>query len=183
MRIRTARLLLRPFEAGDVDDVWAFQRLPEVARHMLREPRSRDEAAVSVRGMMAETEVAGDGGPLTFAVVLPETGTVIGEVSLVPRGMTHRGGEIGYVLHPGHQGRGLATEATAALLALGFDRRHLHRIIGTCSARNAASARLMERLGMRREAHLLGSRRVKGEWRDELIYAILADEWRLRQSR
>ncbi|HEV7651592.1 MAG TPA: GNAT family protein [Actinophytocola sp.] len=144
---------------------------------MLREPRDRDGAAASVRGMMAET--AGSGA-FTFAVVLPDGGTVIGEVSLIRRGDTS--GEIGYVLHPGRQGRGLATEAVPAMFRLGFDELGLHRIFGRCSARNAASARLVGRLGMRREAHLRGSRWVKGEWRDELVYAILAGEWRLTRS-
>jgi RimJ/RimL family protein N-acetyltransferase len=176
--IRTERLLLRPFEPGDVDDVWAFQRLPEVAWHMLREPRDRDEAAVSVHGMMAETRLAG--GALTFAVVLPESGAVVGEASLVLRSRAHRSAELGYVLHPAHQGRGLATEAATALLRLGFDDHGLHRITAKCSARNAASARLMERLGMRREGHLLGARLVKGEWCDELVYAMLAGEWLTR---
>lgn len=183
MLIRTHRLLLRPFEADDVDDVWAFQRLPEVARHMLREPRDRDRSAWSVRMMMAETEIVSDGDALTFAVVLPDTGTVIGEVSLRVRSLVHRGAELGYVLHPDHHGRGLAAEAAEAMLELGFEMLDLHRIVAACSARNGASTRLMERLGMRREAHLRASRWVKGAWRDELVYAILADEWRLRRSR
>jgi RimJ/RimL family protein N-acetyltransferase len=191
VHLRTDRLLLRPFELSDVDDVWAFQRLPEVARHMLREPRDRAEAETSVRGMMAEREIVQDGDSLTFAIVLPdtgaetgaETGAVIGEASLLVRSRWHRGGEIGYVLHPDQQGRGLATEAMAELLRLGFVDLGLHRITGKCSARNLASARLLERLGMRREGHLHGTRLVKGEWRDELVYAILAGEWRATRSR
>jgi len=181
--LRTDRLLLRPFELSDVDEVWAFQRLPEVAHHMLREPRDRAGAETSVRGMRAEREIVRDGDSLTFAIVLPDTGVVIGEASLRVHSLSHRGGEIGYVLHPDQQGRGLATEATAELLRLGFADLGLHRIIGTCSAGNLASARLMERLGMRREGHLRGSRLVKGEWRDELVYAILAGEWRATRSR
>jgi RimJ/RimL family protein N-acetyltransferase len=74
------------------------------------------------------------------------------------------------------------TEAATALLRLGFGELGLHRLTAKCSARNAASARLMERLGMRREGHLVGTRLVKGEWRDELVYAMLADEW-VRRSR
>jgi RimJ/RimL family protein N-acetyltransferase len=181
--LRTDRLLLRPFELRDADDVWAYRRLPEVVRHMLVEARDRDGAAVGVRRMMAETEIGPDGGVVTFAVVLPERDTVIGEVSLVVRSAVHRCGEIGYVFHPDHQGKGLASEASNELLRLGFEDLGLRRVYGMCSAQNAASARLMERLGMRREAHFIGSRWAKGTWRDELVYAILADEWRLRRSR
>lgn len=183
MLLRTDRLLLRPFELRDVDDVLAYRRLPDVMRHMLVGTADRDAVVEGVRHMMIETEIGPDGGVATFAVVLPERDTVIGEVSLVLRSAVHRGGEIGYVFHPAHQGRGLATEASAELLRFGFDDLGLHRIYGMCSARNAASARLMERLGMRREAYFVGSRWSKGAWRDELIYAILADEWRLRRSR
>jgi RimJ/RimL family protein N-acetyltransferase len=54
----------------------------------------------------------------------------------------------------------------------------MHRVIGRLEARNDASARLLEKLGMRREAHLVENEWVKGEWQSELVYAILAEEWR-----
>ncbi len=63
------------------------------------------------------------------------------------------------------------------LLSLGFEEMKLHRIVGRCDARNTASARLLERLGMRREAHLVQNEWVKGEWTDELIFAMLDGEW------
>jgi RimJ/RimL family protein N-acetyltransferase len=136
-----------------------------------------------VRTMMTEIDIRDEGDCISFAVVLPASGSVIGEVSLVLRSTEHGGGEIGYALHPDHHGRGFATEAANEMLRLGFDEYGLHRIMAKCSALNTASARLMERLGMRREGHLVGVRRFKGRWRDELVYAILADEWRLRRSR
>jgi RimJ/RimL family protein N-acetyltransferase len=83
-------------------------------------------------------------------------------------------------LHPEHHGRGLAGEAAAVLLRLGFEDLGLHRVIGRfdgrCDGRNTASAKVMERLGMRREAHFRQNELVKGEWCDELVYAILAEE-------
>jgi RimJ/RimL family protein N-acetyltransferase len=94
------------------------------------------------------------------------------------RSERHRQGEIGFILHPDHQGQGLATEAAVAMLELGFEELGLHRIYGCAEARNAASVRVMERLGMRREAHLVENEFVKGEWQSEVIYAILAPEWR-----
>jgi RimJ/RimL family protein N-acetyltransferase len=183
VRIRSRRLLLRPFEPADVEDAWELLRLPEVARHMLRGTFDRAGAEAAVRQMAAETRLAEEGDYLTFAVVLPDTGRVIGEISLLLRSKANRGAEVGFEFHPGHHGRGLATEAVTELLDVGFAEFGLHRIFGRCSVRNTASARLMERLGMRREAHLLGTRWVKGEWRDEFHYAVLADEWRVRRSR
>jgi RimJ/RimL family protein N-acetyltransferase len=90
----------------------------------------------------------------------------------------HGLGEIGFVLHPDHHGHGYATEATRPLLEFGFATVGLHRIIGRLEARNLASARVLEKLGMRREALLIENEWVKGEWQSELDYAILDREWR-----
>jgi RimJ/RimL family protein N-acetyltransferase len=109
--------------------------------------------------------------------VLKDVGILIGDFTLAWRSREHQLGEIGFELHPDHQGKGYATEATAVLLRLGFEELGLHRIIGRCDGRNLASARLMERLGMRREAHLRENELIKGEWTDELVYAMLASEW------
>jgi RimJ/RimL family protein N-acetyltransferase len=78
---------------------------------------------------------------------------------------------------------GFATEGSILLLRLGFEVLGLHRIMGSCDARNTGSARVMERLGMRREAHFRESEIFKGEWGDELIYAMLASEWQARSLR
>ena len=107
---------------------------------------------------------------------------MIGDLVLMWRSAEHRMGEIGYILHPDHQGQGFAAEAGEALLRLGFDGLGLHRVIGRCDARNRASARVLERLGMRREAHFVRNEIVKGEWTDELVYAMLEDEWRDRDQ-
>jgi RimJ/RimL family protein N-acetyltransferase len=112
------------------------------------------------------------------ARIVPESGRVIGEISLRVERPEHRQGEIGFVFHPDFHGHGFATEAAAELLRIGFDIEKLHRIIATCDARNAASARVMERLGMRREAHFVHNEIFKGEWGDEFVYAIIEDEWR-----
>jgi len=85
--------------------------------------------------------------------------------------------EIGFTLAPDYQGRGYATEAVRLLAGYLFTVRGKHRITACCDARNAASAALLERLGMRREGHLRQSTWAKGEWTDDLLYALLHDEW------
>jgi RimJ/RimL family protein N-acetyltransferase len=118
-----------------------------------------------------------EGDVLGLAVERRDTGAVIGSVNLFWLSAEHRQGEIGFVFHPDHQGQGFAREAAIEILRLGFEGLELHRMIGRCDARNAASARLMERLGMRQEAHLHQNEFIKGEWCDELVYAMLATEW------
>ncbi len=109
-----------------------------------------------------------------LAIVVRATGELIGDVNLVWRSAEHRQGEIGFVLHPAYHGQGYAREAAREVLRLGFAELGLHRIIGRCDGRNTASARLMERLGMRREAYFRENERFKGEWSDECVYALLA---------
>ncbi|AGL18009.1 GNAT family N-acetyltransferase [Actinoplanes sp. N902-109] len=175
--IRTARLVLRPFGLGDVDDVWSFQREPSVARFMRWEPRDREQSASSVREMVTENGLTAEGDCLSLAIVEPPSTTVIGQAELVWLSEPDSQGEIGFVLHPAHQGRGLATEAAAALLRVGFGDLGLHRIAGRCNATNTASAAVLQRLGMRREAHLRDTSFRKGAWQSELVFALLRDEY------
>jgi RimJ/RimL family protein N-acetyltransferase len=178
--IRTPRLTLRPYRADDFDYLYDIQSRPEVTRYLLFGVRNRDEVRKSLRQRVAATELDDEGGSLILAVVLPETGAVIGDVVLFWRSREHRQGEIGYIFHPDHGGKGYATEAAQVMLRLGFDELGLHRIIGRVDARNTASARVLERLGMRLEAHFIQNEIVKGEWTDEIVFAMLEDEWRAR---
>ncbi|MEV7526480.1 GNAT family protein [Streptomyces sp. NPDC091371] len=176
--ISTARLILRPFRPEDTEYVHDYQRRPDVARFMRWEPRGLEDVRVVVEQMAREAELAWDGDCLSLAVVEPGTETVIGQVELVLLSTEHRQGEIGYVFHPAHQGKGYATETAVAVLSLAFDTLGLHRVVGRCRANNAASARLLERLGMRLEARFIGTQFSKGEWQDNLVYAMLQPEWR-----
>ena len=169
--------MLRPYTAADLDDLYDIQSRPEVTRYLMFGPRDRGEVRQSLEQKMRSSVLTGEGGDLTLAVVLPQTGRVIGDVILFWRSREHRQGEIGYIFHPAHGGSGYATEAAEVMLKLGFEDLGLHRIIGRIDARNNASARVLQRLGMRREAHFVQNEIVKGEWTDEIVYAILGSEW------
>jgi RimJ/RimL family protein N-acetyltransferase len=153
--IATERLDLRPFEPGDLDALVAIHGDPEVVRYLYFDVRDRDE----LRGVLGEkaqrTALEKEGDGLNLAAVLRATGELVGDVVLFWRSEEHRQGEVGYIMHPAHGGRGYATEAARALLRIGFEELGLHRICGRLDARNTASARVLERLGMRREAHLV----------------------------
>ena len=176
--LRTARLILRPYTSADLDALYDLQSRPEVTRYLYFGPRDRDEVKEALELKRRARILADEGDDLSLAVVLAKTGRVIGDVILIWRSRAHRQGEIGYVFHPDHAGNGYATEATRVMLRLGFEDLGLHRIVGRLDARNTASARVLERLGMRREAHFVNNEYVKGEWADEVVYAMLADEWR-----
>jgi RimJ/RimL family protein N-acetyltransferase len=176
--LRTERLILRPFEASDLDDFHAYRSLPEVARYLFDEPSDRADAARRLTNATTMGELTKEDDWLVLAVVLDDR--VIGDVVLKWLNEKDRQGELGYIFHPEFHGRGLAREASEVILELGFGDLGLHRITATCDPRNEPSWRLMERLGMRREAHFRECETLRGEWADLLVYALLADEYRAR---
>jgi RimJ/RimL family protein N-acetyltransferase len=133
------------------------------------EPRAGHQRLCAGAGAAPETGVP-------YAGEETASGALVGYVTLTVE--QHRQGEIGFIFHPDHQGRGYATEAGRAVLGIAFGAYGLHRVSGRLEARNAASARVLEKLGMRREAHLVETEWIKGEWQSELVYALLASEWR-----
>ena len=178
----TERLALRPFAEADLDAFHTIQSRPDVVRYLYWEPRSRDEAREMLGRRMEQVSIHKEGEGLHVAAELRATGELVGHFSLFFASQEHQQGEVGFVLHPDHHGHGYGVEGALMMLRLGFEELGLHRIIGRCDARNEPSARLMERLGMRREAHLIENEFVKGEWADELDYAMLDREWAARSA-
>lgn len=176
--LRTERLELRPHRMDDLDDLYAFHSRPEVVRYTPWPVRDRDETRVALEKKLPQGELTEPGQWLVLAIELRETKTVIGEVLLKWASETDRQGEIGFALHSAYQGKGLAAEAAREMLRVGFEELGLHRIVAILDDRNVASARLLERLGMRREAHFIHALQFKGEWANEYVYALLEDDWR-----
>lgn len=180
--VQTDRLTLRAFADGDVEALYAIQRRPDVTRYLYWGPRSRADVRRMIERRKRATGFERPGDALLLAATLRASGVLIGDIMLRWLSEEHRQGEVGFVLHPDHHGHGYATEMSAAMLEVGFSGLGLHRIIGRCDSRNAASAAVMARLGMRREAHFRENEFIKGEWAGEDLYAILADEWAARSG-
>jgi RimJ/RimL family protein N-acetyltransferase len=178
--IETDRLWLRPFSRGDVDAVFAYRQRDDVAQYLFDEPMSRESCAETVQRRTTQTSWAEEGDKIVLAVERKLDHAMIGEVSLILRNEVARQGELGYIFHPAFHGIGYATEAALGMMRMGFDGGGLHRIYARCDARNTRSYRVMERLGMRREAHFREHALFKGVWDEELIYAMLEDEWASR---
>lgn len=173
----TARLLLRRFLPSDGPALYSYLSLPEVVRY---EPYPVQSAEDCER-LAAERADRDD----LWAVCLRSSGDLIGNLYLHredPRAW--RTWTLGYVFHPDHWGRGYASEAASALVTTCFESWGAHRVTAGCDPRNAASWRLLERLGFRREGHFLQnasfSTDASGDpvWHDSYHYAVLAAEWR-----
>lgn len=176
-RLETDRLLLRGFEPTDLDDVHAFQADPAVIRFVPWPLRTRAESADWINERAAQDRIEREGDGVAWAVARRSDSLVIGSVNLWWRSQEHQQGEIGFAFASQAHGHGYASEAVSAVIDLAFSALDLHRVSGRADARNAASARLMARLGMRHEAHLREDEWFKGEWSDTVVYAVLRDEW------
>jgi RimJ/RimL family protein N-acetyltransferase len=176
--LRTERLLIRPFEAGDQDAMEAIHGDPVVAQWLYNEPRTPDEVRAHLERKIAGAALDEDGDWLSAAATLEAGGALVADLAMQLISQEHRCVEIGYIVHPAFTGRGFATEAAGAFMRLAFDDFGMHRVIGRVEPRNAGSVRVLEKLGMRREAHFLENEWVKGEWQSELVFAMLDREWR-----
>jgi RimJ/RimL family protein N-acetyltransferase len=174
--LETERLTLRPFVEADFPEFAAMQADPALARWLYDEARVGAEARAHFERKLAGRALEREDDWMSCAVVERATGALVGDVSLHWVSREHRTGEIGFIFARGHHGKGYATEAAHALVHWAFT-ADFHRVIGRTEARNAASARVLEKLGMRREALFVENEWVKGEWQSELVYAILAREW------
>ena len=175
--LETERLRLRPFTLADVPALTEIQAGPGVTRWLYWEPRGEEETREWLAGKIERRRFARTGDGIGFAATLKGSGALVGDCSLQLADAEHHQAEVGYIVGAAHQGRGYATEAARALVQLAFGTYGLHRVAGRLEARNLPSARVLERLGMRREAHLVENEYVKGEWQSEVVYALLAREW------
>lgn len=174
--LATPRLRLREYTDDDFPAVHAYASDAEVTRYMRWGPNSEEDTRAFLR-LGAAQRGERPRRHFDLAITLAADGRLVGGGGLHVAEPEHRGAFMGYVLHRDHWGRGYASEAARAMLAFGFERLGLHRIWAVCDPANTISARVLEKIGMRREGHLREHRWEKGRWVDELLYAVLADEW------
>jgi len=166
--IHTDRLLLRPFQAGDVEDALAYRNDEEFARFLphIPQPFLRRDAEEFVALNMSEPW---ERSP-TFAVVL--NGRLIGTVNLEIDAKT-RTAMLGYAIGRAWWGRGIATESARAVLAWGIEEFGLARMWASTDTRNVRSLRVLEKLGMQREALRVGDHAGRdGKLIDEVVYGL-----------
>jgi RimJ/RimL family protein N-acetyltransferase len=176
MILATERLVLRKFTEEDWRAVMAYQQNPLYLRFSEWTERTVDQVRRFVEAFVAQQREI----PRTrfqWALTLKDTGRLIGTCGIRRESIQASEAEIGFELDPACWGHGYATEAARALVQFGFSELHLHRIWAWCIADNAASIRVLEKLGMRREGRLREKHRFKDRWWDTLLYAILDREW------
>lgn len=177
MRIETERLILREFRPDDWQATAAYWADPRYQRYYPEEP----DSAGRVRELVGRFVAAQSQEPRRawqLAIVARADGCHIGNCGIRVNDAAPREANIGYELHPDYWGQGYASEAARAILRFGFADLALHRVWAECVADNVASARVLEKLGLRQEARFREQQFYRERWWDTLIYAILDREWR-----
>jgi len=177
MELATARLRLDALRQEDAASLFAYRADPAVSCYQGWRPTSLDEAA---RFIERQQGIAFDtpGSWFQFAVRLCESDELVGDLGL--HFVDADTVEFGVTLSPLHQGRGFAAETVRAVLVLVFDTLKRHRVYASVDPRNLACVKLLERLGLRKEAHFRESWRDGDIWADDAVYAMLAREWGAR---
>lgn len=178
-QMETERLIIRRFKEEDWEGLYEYLSLPEVVHFEPYGVYSKEECIEEARRRYEEK----DKGPF-WAVCLKETNKLIGHIYFCKEDFEEiMTWELGYVFNPRYYGKGYATEGCRRMLQYGFEELNAHRIVAECSDKNIPSWRLLERLNMRRESHMLENIYFKttanGEpiWYDSYEYAILNKEW------
>ena len=175
MKIETPRLVLREFREDDLAAVREYDGDPVVRRYEPPIPTEDD-----TREYIRKAYLWAQEHPRThfrFAIAVRPDDRARGRITLTLLNADIRECEIGWMLHAAEWGHGYATEAGAAVLRLAFEELGAHRVVAFCNEGNAASVRVMEKLGMTREGHFRASRPWQDGWADEYLYAILDREW------
>jgi RimJ/RimL family protein N-acetyltransferase len=173
--IQTQRLTLRALENRDARKIFDYRSCPEVSRFQSWGTDSPYAIESYIMGLAA-VEPGTPGLWYQIGITL-STAELIGDCGFRVLECEPRQAEIGIALAPEFQRRGYATEALRALLRYLFVKLGKHRVVRSVDPRNLSSMRVLQRIGMREEAHFVKSLWFKGEWVDDIIFAILASDW------
>ncbi|WP_214702105.1 MULTISPECIES: GNAT family N-acetyltransferase [unclassified Exiguobacterium] len=173
MIFTTERLEIRPFTEKDLHATFEMYSKPEVCRYLLHEPWTTENVETEFRKKRDQRTLS-EKSALSLAVLHQQK--VIGDLTVWYTGMKETV-EIGYCFSDSHSGKGYATEAVSGLLGELFTKLNLHRVQANLDARNVASQKLCERVGMRKEAHFIKDYWSKQEWTDSMVYAMLHEEF------
>lgn len=175
MEIRTDRLRLRPLQDKDLMSVYEYRSDAYTNRYQGWIPRTPADMEQFLSMISTNPDIPGTWYQLV--IIESESGKLIGDIGLHFLNPVNKVVELGITLSRSYHGRGYATEALRALIALLFSDLKKHRLFASIDPDNIGSIRLFERLGFRKEAHFVKSLFLDDRWVDDTIYGLLAEEW------
>ncbi len=181
--LETERLICGAYEESDRDWLVAIRGMKDVMQHIPFGGESGEEMEKVIARRKESTHIDGPGDAVLAVMEEKATGARVGELMLRYPPDMHLTGEIGFILHPDFHGRGFAYEGAALMLRLGFEEAKFHRIMAITDGANTSCRALLKRLGLREEAYHRQASYFKGAWHDDVIAAMLAEEWQQLQQR
>lgn len=173
--LSTGRLLLRKIRLSDAADMFEYSKNPDVTKFLLWDPHPNVEHTRNYIDYLQDRYR--DGKYYDWALILRDSGKMIGTCGFSAIYPEHRYAEVGYVLNPAFRGQGYSGEALSAVLDFAFRKMMLNRVEARCVDENASSERVMQKVGMKFEGIARSALFVKGEYRNIKIYSILRDEY------
>jgi RimJ/RimL family protein N-acetyltransferase len=174
MQLATDRLILREIVEADAQRVFEIESTPGYGAYVERFSQSLEDAQAFLAGAIAAAHKT---PRLIYDFAVTRDGVLIGRSGFGRSESEPQTAMLWYAIDPAQQGHGYATEAARAVLRFAFEELGLHRVWADADPRNVPSVRVMERLGMRREAHHIENVCIRGEWCDSMICAMLRREW------
>mgnify|MGYP000507102768 CR=1 FL=1 len=174
--IATERTILRPIASNDNEKVFAYRSDSEINKFQGWIPKNIEE----VNDFISKNPETMNIPDSWFQLVIIENATqeLIGDIGLHFIDKENFQCEIGCTIRKDDQGKGIATEVMRAIVNYLFNDLKKHRIVASIDPANINSIKLVERLGFRKEGHFKESLFIDGEWVDDIVYAILNNEWK-----
>lgn len=172
--ISTERLFLRSISLSDAESMLRYRSNPKVYEYQNFKPKTIDDVNSFINDKVCKKPNIPDTWH-QLSILNKESNELIGDIGI--HFIDDMQVEIGYTLAIEHQVKGYATEAIYNLIDYLFNSLNKHRITASVDPRNTKSIALLERINMRKEAHFKKSYWFNGEWTDDVIFAILREEW------
>jgi [ribosomal protein S5]-alanine N-acetyltransferase len=174
--VETERLVLRELSEDDFEDIHEFKSDLQVVKYLTWGPNSREQTLHSLRKQIAFQNEE-NRQIYVLAVELKCSKKVIGNALFMVRDPDFKTAEIGYFINSNYWKKGYGIEIVNGLLYLGFNIFDVHRIYAICDVENAGSVKLLNKIGFRQEGHFIKNLKVKGQWRNNYLFAMLSEEF------
>jgi RimJ/RimL family protein N-acetyltransferase len=174
--IASQRLCLRRLQGDDAETLYLYRSSPKVNKYQCWRPESIEEVREFIE---KQTELLLDTPNIWFQLAICDkhSGAMLGDCGFHFLNQNSCQSEIGFTIYTPYQGNGYAEEAVKAMINYLFFELAKHRVLASVDPCNIPSVRVLERVGLRKEAHFRKSFWFDNDWVDDVVYAILADEW------
>lgn len=173
---KTNRLVFRAIKIANADLILKYRSNPVVSQYQLFRPRTLEDVLDFINNLSEIPNVLDTWFQLV--IFTGEGNELIGDLGI--HFIDHFQVEIGVTLSPKYQGKGYATESLLGVLNYLFMTLNKHRVVASVDPGNLKSIALLKRVGMRQEARFIKSVWFNEHWSDDLVFAILREEWERR---